>query len=290
MLRTCSRIIALTAMVAGPTAQAEQGTLTLTCTGTSAQVDLQDLKANLHNWKPMTKPEPVSGGLTVDFTTGEVAFAGLAPIKVTGVNDAVIKFGGLKRQGVGWFLSGTIDRVTGDVTVLLTKLIEGVPQRETRGYTLNCKPAQRMFWEEVVIWRETALDASEFFNTVAKPNYKEFAEKQDDFRLLWNAIISMNTVAEYVALEQHGYAQVSRNVLARSARQIRNKDLDDLKYCAETLKHARKVTSDKQGFTTVATSTGILANDKTTWATGSHDLVDVAQRAFSTLSALLYKA
>jgi hypothetical protein len=96
-------------------------------------------------WRPITKPEPVSGGLTVDFATGEVGFAGLTPIRVTGVNDAVIKFGGQKRQGVGWFLTGTIDRVTGEVTVLLTKLIEGVPQRETRAYALNCKPAQRMF-------------------------------------------------------------------------------------------------------------------------------------------------
>src|SRR5215472_9932605 len=41
-----------------------------------------------------------------------------------GVSNASVK-----RQGVGWFLTGTIDRVTGDVTVLQTKLIEGVPQR-----------------------------------------------------------------------------------------------------------------------------------------------------------------
>jgi hypothetical protein len=127
------------------TAQATETILTLTCTGTSAQVDLQQLKANPHNWKPITKPEPISGGLTVDFTTGEVAFAGLAPIRVIRVNDAVIEFGGQKRQGVGWFLTGTIDRVTGDVTVLLTKLIEGVPQRETQSYALNCERAQRKF-------------------------------------------------------------------------------------------------------------------------------------------------
>jgi endonuclease YncB( thermonuclease family) len=61
------------------------------------------------------------------------------------LNDAVIEFGGQKRQGVGWFLTGTIDRVTGDVTVLLTKLIEGVPQRETQSYALNCERAQRKF-------------------------------------------------------------------------------------------------------------------------------------------------
>jgi hypothetical protein len=89
------------------TTQAAETTLTLACQGTAAQVDLQQLEANPHNWKPITKPEPVSGGLTVDLTTGEVAFAGLAPIKVKRVNDAVIEFGGQKRQGVGWFLTGT---------------------------------------------------------------------------------------------------------------------------------------------------------------------------------------
>jgi hypothetical protein len=80
MLRTCSRVIALIAIVTclSMTAQAAYTTLTLACIGTVAQVDLQQLEANPHNRKPITKPEPVSGGLTVDFTTGEVAFDGLA--------------------------------------------------------------------------------------------------------------------------------------------------------------------------------------------------------------------
>jgi hypothetical protein len=127
------------------------------------------------------------------------------------------------------------------------------------------------------------MDASEFFNTVVKRNYQEFFIQKDDYRLLWNAIISMNTVAEYVAIEQHQYAQVPREVLDGTAKQIRNKDLDDLKFCAEALKHVRKTTSsDKQGaFTITATSTGVSANDRTTWEIGPHDLVDVAQRAFT---------
>jgi hypothetical protein len=74
-----------------------------------------------------------------------VGFAGLSPLKVTRATNAAIEFRGQKRQGVGWFLNGTIDRVTGEVTVLLTKLIDGVPQRETRSYALNCEPAQRKF-------------------------------------------------------------------------------------------------------------------------------------------------
>jgi len=41
------------------------------------------------------------------------------------------------------------------------------------------------------------VDAREFFNTVVKPNYAEFSRHPTDIRLLWNALISMNTVAEY---------------------------------------------------------------------------------------------
>ena len=63
---------------------------------------------------------------------------------------------------------------------------------------------------ERVSLTERTMDASEFFNTVVKRNYQEFTGSSDDFRLLWNAIVSMNTVAEHVALEQLQYAQVSR--------------------------------------------------------------------------------
>jgi hypothetical protein len=146
------------------------------------------------------------------------------------------------------------------------------------------------------------MDASEFFKTVVKRNYQEFAGSSgDDFRLLWNAIVSMNTVAEYVALEKLQYAPVSRQELARTANLIRNdKDLADLKYCAEALKHVRKIEALKhvrkiedvnifsggQGSFVTVTSSHVSANDRATWTIGSYDLVDVARRAFKTLSAL----
>jgi hypothetical protein len=135
------------------------------------------------------------------------------------------------------------------------------------------------------------MDASKFFNTVVKCNYEEFTRSSDDFRLLWNAVVSMNTVAEQLALEQHQYdAQVSRQELARTANQIRNNDLSNLKVCAEALKHVRKIRDVKilgqvQGSVTV-TSSHVSANNRATWTIGSYDLVDVAQRAFKTLSAL----
>jgi hypothetical protein len=43
------------------------------------------------------------------------------------------------------------------------------------------------------------MDAAEFFNTVVKRNYEEFTNNPNDFRSLWNAIVSMNTVPEYIA-------------------------------------------------------------------------------------------
>jgi len=134
------------------------------------------------------------------------------------------------------------------------------------------------------------MDASQFFNTVVKRNYEEFTKNPNDFRSLWNAIVSMNTVPEYMALEQLQYAQVPREKLDATAEQIRAKDqsIIDLKTCAAALKHVRKTTrSNKQGsFTITVTSTIASPIDRETWTIGSYDLVDVAQRAFSALSAL----
>ncbi len=101
------------------------------------------------------------------------------------------------------------------------------------------------------------MDTSEFFNTVVKRNYQEFTRNPDDFRSLWNAIISMNTVPEYMALDRHGYAAMSRDALAQTANQIRNKhqSLIDVKFCAETLKHVRKIPpKNKQGSFTITVS------------------------------------
>jgi hypothetical protein len=135
------------------------------------------------------------------------------------------------------------------------------------------------------------MDTSEFFNTVVTRNYQEFTLNPDDFRSLWNAIISMNTVPEYMALDEHGYAEVSRDALAQTANQIRNKDqsLKDLKFCAEALKHVRKIPfNNKQGSVTITISSTIVSPfDRTTWSIGPHDLTDVTQRAFRALSALL---
>ena len=98
----------------------------------------------------------------------------------------------------------------------------------------------------------------------------------------------MNSVAEYLALDQLGYPQISRAELERTAHQIRDQHhLLHLKFCAETFKHIRKI-KDRGGgtsFTLTATSTGITS-DRATWKINDFDVVDVLQKAFAKLKQL----
>jgi hypothetical protein len=65
------------------------------------------------------------------------------------------------------------------------------------------------------------MNAREFFQDVVSRNYCEFVGCPNDIRLLWNALVSMNSVAEHLALDQLDYAQVSRDELTSVANQIR---------------------------------------------------------------------
>ena len=84
-----------------------------------------------------------------------------------------------------------------------------------------------------------------FFRSVVRPNYEESQKNPRSFRSLWNALVSMNTVAEFVALERVEYREISGNKLMESANILRDQKLDDLKYCVETLKHVRKIDDRK---------------------------------------------
>jgi hypothetical protein len=135
------------------------------------------------------------------------------------------------------------------------------------------------------------MNAAKFFRDVAKGNYEQFLDCRGSRRLLWNAIVSMNTVAEYVALYRLEYRKVSRQELDQNSKQIRDSfpSLGDLKYCAETFKHVRKIKDHPNlasRFTTVATSTGVSDNDLNTWKIEQHDLVQVLHKAFAILSVL----
>ena len=128
------------------------------------------------------------------------------------------------------------------------------------------------------------MDAREFFQNVVVPRYTEFVRRPTDFPVFWTALVSMNTVPEYLALHRRGYPpDVPRSELRREAQEIRGElsGLEDLQFCADTFKHVRK-----SGFGLQASSTGIDPNDPTTWKIGEYGLVQVAHDALATLNSL----
>ena len=129
------------------------------------------------------------------------------------------------------------------------------------------------------------MDARDHFETMVVPNYNEFVRSPSDFRLLGNAILSMNTVAEYLGLHRRGYPpDVSRNERRREAQTIRDdlSDLADLQVCADTIKHVRI----NQGDGVTLSSTGINPHDQATWYINGKHLPSVAHNAFTTLKGI----
>jgi hypothetical protein len=126
-------IIAL-AQAAEPT-----GTLTLACEGTTTDTV-----------GPDAKPEPISMGVVVNFTTRTVQGFGSGlldyPVEITAVNEVIIAFGGAsKPNNVGQhsIISGAVDLVTGELGV--TSSFLGTTGSVSTSYSLKCKPTQRMF-------------------------------------------------------------------------------------------------------------------------------------------------
>jgi hypothetical protein len=124
--------------LANPTAQAQQATLTLACNGTASSVGEE-------------KPEPISTGVILNFNTRTVQGFN-APedgmVMIDGHNDAIIPFHGWRRRGnEKQFVSGSIDRVTGDLKAEFKIYSDdGPPARDvaTTTYTLKCRSAQRL--------------------------------------------------------------------------------------------------------------------------------------------------
>jgi hypothetical protein len=104
-------------------------------------------------WAPLPalgKPQPVSLGLLVDFTSKTVKGFdfGSPELKITAVNELLVEFGASWEVGTSYRVDGRIDRVTGDVGVLW-QAHEHLPsppfEDEEVRYSLKCKPTQRMF-------------------------------------------------------------------------------------------------------------------------------------------------
>jgi hypothetical protein len=145
MLRTFSCIIALTAMVAAlsMTVQAADETLTLACQGTvTTKVFLGKFVDN--------EPEPISMGLIVNFTKRTVQGTGRwgpwlfdDQLPITELTEGTVVFEGFSKF-LGMKVSGTMDRVTGDVGMVATTTGE-TKEGQAHDYALKCRPAQRMF-------------------------------------------------------------------------------------------------------------------------------------------------
>jgi hypothetical protein len=127
------------------TAQAAEpaGTLPLACEGTAT--DKTDLSSEV------AKPKPVSMGLMIDFTTNTVAgFERVFPsfsaarVEITVVDKTTIGFSGT--DGIGGAVFGTVDRITGDVEAVMERWNHETNKLQwATGYSLKCKPTQRMF-------------------------------------------------------------------------------------------------------------------------------------------------
>jgi len=122
-------------------AAAEPETLTLACQGTVANPTSSS-----------DKPVPIEMGIIVNFATRTVqgfSIPGIAdfPVKITAMNDVSITFFGSDPEPlppiIKWTISGSIDRVTGDVGAVSTGSTEKIATSTT--YELKCRPAQRMF-------------------------------------------------------------------------------------------------------------------------------------------------
>ena len=128
-LRGCYRIIASAAIIADLTIAAQAAapeTLTLTCKGTAA------IRADF------PKPYPLSMDLVVDFTTRTVqGTARQRPyvfddqLQITEWNEATVIFRGFS-QFLGKNVSGSMDRMTGDVGMVATSTTQ------TIDYSLKC--------------------------------------------------------------------------------------------------------------------------------------------------------
>ena len=144
MLRHCSCVIALAVMLVGlPTAQAADTTLTLACQGTATDIT-----------QPVDgKPEPVSMGIIINFTAGTVTSGSKGallgwdfPVKITSFDEAAVLFeGSYDTELTVRTISGNIDRVTGDMKAVSTKMNKNTFISLDVAYFLKCKPTQRMF-------------------------------------------------------------------------------------------------------------------------------------------------
>ena len=128
-ISTCSRVIALIAMVTCGLlrAQAADTTLTLACKGTETS-----------KGGARTSSEVINIGIIVDLQKKTVV--GLEPtvtLTIDSLTETTISFSGAEGS---WYVSGILDRVTGSLVAS-----SGRSNGPTTSHDLQCRPEQRMF-------------------------------------------------------------------------------------------------------------------------------------------------
>jgi hypothetical protein len=138
---TSRATIATAVLVLATAAQAQPNSLTLACKGTTTFGSGEE-----------AKPEPISMGIIVNFTTRTVQGFGTPgwddyPVRITAANDVTVVFKGSSEILTSLAsINGTIDRVTGDVeatSMLFNQKTSKVIAQTI--YALQCRPAQRIF-------------------------------------------------------------------------------------------------------------------------------------------------
>jgi len=129
-------LLALAALSISTAQAAEPETLTLACEGTET-------------WRSLffsaDPPKPSSISIIVNFAAGTVSGFGPIPVKIDRVSEQLVSFVGHNNSDeITWTVSGSIDRVTGDVEATSSMLHKGNLRGETR-FLLKCTPAQRKF-------------------------------------------------------------------------------------------------------------------------------------------------
>jgi len=108
------------------------GTLTLACKGT--EVSKEDAG---------TSSDQINIGVILDFQKKTVTGLSDSLLRIIGLTETTVSFNGAE---AGWFMNGTLDRVTG---FLIAASIKSDPNtRKTilsLSYDLQCRATQRMF-------------------------------------------------------------------------------------------------------------------------------------------------
>jgi hypothetical protein len=130
------------------------------------------------------------------------------------------------------------------------------------------------------------MDAREFFDEIVIPNYRDALQNRNNLRLIFNAVVSMNTAAEFIALEQLGYpVHIKEAKLTKKANAIRHKHraLKNLMDHAVTLKHVRRLRDVDEKNSVTSSSTAFASTSPATW----EHLYRVLDEAMSVLRTLM---